>query len=810
MSDVTFAAVSSPLDGNDNGSDDTGTAVDPANDVTVWQDTVTVTQRYVWLKALQFRMVGSAAASDVQNFRLYVDGVMVGSAVAQRDANGYLLFDMSGSPVKLETGGRTLKVQADIIGGSGKDFFLSLRQKSDVWAVDSQYGASVLSSSTFPIGDVDNELEINSGTLTITKTTDSPSGDVVKGASGVVLARYEFKAAGEKMKVENLRINNTTGSGSLLALRNAALFADGVQIGSTTTLWEDTLQAASHSTAYAEVSLGSSLIVEPGHPRIVEIRADIYDASGTDNTAANQTVTANLDTGSSNVQRLTTLDYVNGPSAVKAGNQLTIKTGSFTASKYTGYANQSVVAPKTGVKLGHFTLTAASSEDVAVNTVVMEVVEAVAGSLSSDFTDAYVKVWNDAGNVVYTSSTKATLTASAAGAASNSYSVNFTIPKNKTYQVELWANVASTFDTTGTADTASVKMKATGTTVGSSTSVTASQVTGQTITSAAGSLTQANGAVPAARLINGGQTATGYVFTLTPAYDDFTLDEVYVDLSSTVASSTGAVANLYLKDGSTVLGTAVVSASTGSASFTGLNLPLNQANGTKTLTVDVQFSNVGVGANDTAGVVKVQLDGYKFRNSGGSITTRNGLATTNSGNNNVVVKGYPTFSNVALSDTNLAQGTKTLFKTTLTATGGQISWNDIVFTVASNSAAGTIDTFKLFENGVDTGATASTSSGTTSQNVEFNFSTERIVSAGSSVTLELRANIGGTIATTDNISTSIANPNGSTVTSEDSATVLEGASFVWSDQSAPAHSTSTDDWFDDGLVKNLAEGQSLN
>jgi hypothetical protein len=816
LATLTFGSVT-PSDGDTGGDDDDNGNTAPGSDISVWQSTFTVGQRYVWLKSVQFRLIGSVMAGDVKNFRLYVDGVMVGSAVSQQDANGYVVFDLSGSPKKLETGGRVVKVMADIVGGSSKEFYLSIRQKSDVWAVDSQYNAAVLSTSTFPIGTVDNDVEIDTGTLTITKRTDSPSGDVVKDASGVVLARFDFKAAGERMKVENLRISNTS-SNNLLALRNAGIFADGVQVGATTTLWEDTANAASNSgVAYAEVSLGSSLIVTPGTDRVVEIRADVFDASGTNNVVADQTVTANIAAGSSNIQRMTTLDYVSN--SAQTGNQLTIKTGSFTAGKYTGYSNQSVVAPKTGVKLGHFTLAAASSEDVSVNTLVFELNESVAGSLSGDFTDGYVKVWNDAGSVIYTSSVKSTLTANTAAAAnaSNSFSVNFTMPKNKTYQVELWANVTSTFDTTGTADTVTSKFKATGTTTASSTSVTAASVAGQTLTSAAGSLTKANGAVPVAQIRNGGTTFTGYVFTLTAAYDDFTLDEVYVEIASNsagslLASASGAVAQLNLKDGSTTLASAVVSSSTGSASFTGLNLPLLQSAGTKTLTVEVQSSNVGVGANDTAGKVQVVLDGMKFRNSGGSITTQTGYDPTGfRGNRNYIVKGYPTFTTVALPTTELTTGTKTLFKTAVSATGGQISWNDIAFTVASNSTAGTLSNFQLWENGVDTGATASTSNGTASQIVEFNFATERVVSAGGSVTLELRVTVGGTIAATDSISTTIANPLGSAVTSDD-ATVQQAtaASFVWSDQSSPAHATTTDDWFTDALVKTLAETQSLN
>ena len=814
LAGITFAVVTTPADTTADGLDDANsTQVDPADDVVAWQDTVSITQRYVWLKSIQLRVIGSAALTDLQNFRLYVDGVQIGNTIAQRDASNYLLFDLTANPVKLETGNRVFKVLVNIVGGSSKDFFISLRQKPDFWAVDSQYGAAVLSSSTFPIGDVDNELEIQSGTLTVTKKNDSPSGDVVKGASGVTLATYEFKAAGEKMKVENLRIAQES-SNNELALRNAAIFADGVQVGSTTTLWEVDSPTASSTAGYAEVSLGSSLIVVPGTPRTVEIRADIYDASGTDNVAANDTITAEISIGSSNVQRMVTLDYVNGPSADKAANALTIKTGSFTAGKYTGYADQSVVSPKSAVKIGHYTLAAASSEDVNVNTLTFDGQSAYGGNgtLTSDFTDAYVKVYSDAGSLVYTSPIKTTFSHTA----SNSYSVSFNMPKNKTYKIELWANVASTFAAT---DKLQTNLDAAGTTVGSSTAVTATAVTGQTISGASGSLTVANGSLPTARFVNGGTTLNTYNFTLTPAYDDFTVDEVYVDIpSATTASNSGAVASVILKQGSTTLQTAVVSATTGSASFTGLNLAMPQSGGTKTFAVDVVFTSVGTEGNDTAGSVTMRLDGLKYRNSAGTITTTTGLATaTYAGNAFTDVKGYPTFTATALPTTVLSGGTQTLFKTTLSATGGQIAWNSIKFTVASSSAVVTIAsaTYKLWENGVDitdsaTGATASDSYSGSDDYIEFSFATERVVAQGSPTTLELRATVTGALVAGNSITTQIANPTGTTVTSEDSTTQgAKTASFVWSDQSSPAHSTSTDDWFTDGLVKTLADTQII-
>lgn len=782
-------------------------SLDPASDITVWQNTATVGTRSVWLKSLQYRVIGSVSTGDLKNFRLFVDGVQKGSAVAQTDSNGFIVFDLNSAPVKLETGGRVVKIMADVVGGSSRNFTVSLRQASDIAVVDSEYNQNILATAggNFPVDA--GQQTVAQGTLTITKKTDSPSGDVVKDASGVTLARFEFKANGESMKVENLRVSNT--SNPQLALRNGALFADGVQIGSTQTIWEDSTPGASNSTAYAQFSLGSSLVVVPGTPRVIEVRADIYDASGTNNVVADGTITANIDAGSSNVQRLTSLNYVSNSSA--SGNQMTVKTGALSASKFTGYANQTVVSPKAGVKVGHFTLTTASSEDVNVNTINIDSDTSGGTFDASKLTDVNLKVVSDTGSTVYTSPAKSTISTSA----SNSYSVSFTVPKNKTYQVEVWANVASGI-TNG--HSMNLELDASGITAASSTTASTSAVDGQTITAQTGSLVKANGSMPAATLANGGSTVSSYTFTLTPQFDDFTLDEVYVDLSSTTASSTGAIAQLKLMSDSTQLGTATVNSSTGSASFTGLNYALGQANGTKTLRVDVQLSNVGIGGNDTGGNVTVRLDGMKYRNGAGSVTTENGLAPASFTANAIIShKAIPTFSNQTLPSTVLTSGDQVLFKSTVAGQGGNVAFKKLVFTITRSNGP-TLDeaAFKMYENGVDissqgTFATASADFGIAAANtgtLAFTFTNERTISSGT--TYELRGSVTATGSDSQSIVTKIANPSVSSVTAASNSSLLSTASLIWSDLSATSHSATTEDWMNDYLVKTINTSQTLS
>jgi hypothetical protein len=807
--------------------------IDPQNDYIMWQNTVSVTNHDLWLKSLQLRVIGSVAVGDLQNFRLQVDGVQVGSAIAQTDANGYIVFDLSASPFTLKTGSRVVKVLGNVVGGSNKNFFLSLRQKSDIFTVESQYGQPVLASGTTPASA--GQQDVSSGSLTITKMTDSPSGDIVKDSSSVTLGKFEFRANGEKMKVENLRVA-FAGSTALAgdSLRNGAIFADGVQIGSTQTLFEDTASGSVNTLGYTEYSLGSSLIVNPGTPRIIEIRADVYDNSaGTNDVSANTTIQAVIAAGSSNVQRLTSLNYVSSPNATTVtGNTLTVKTGSFSGAKYTGYANQSVVSPKTGFKIGHFTLTANTAEDVQVSAINLDV-NPVSTFTAAKLLNTYLKIWSDTGTLVATTAPKSTVSSTA----SNSYSVNFTIPKNKTFQVEVISNIDSGITAT---HTLTVDMDATGLTTSSATSASTTEVIGQTITAQSGSLTLANGSSPAARLIQGGQSPSVYAFTLQPQYDDFVLDNATFKLGSTLASATGAVGMLKLYDGTTLVGSSPMT-TTSSAAFamTGLNYPLSQASGTKTLTAVVDLANVGVGGNDTGGPVQVQISSLKYHDSNGNVTTSVVDPSTYTGNSMTVVKSYPTFTNVTLPSNVLAVGTQTLFKTQISAVGGPVSWRKVVFTIAVTNVP-TINTFQLFENGseittlasptysqLSTGhyyATASrdfnVAAAASSGKVIWQFNSDRVIPAGGSITLELRGNVGGSIVAGQSISTQIGNPNGSTFAASDDVVALGGTAasgwrsdvdptFLWSDQSSAAHASTTDDWMGDALIQGLSQSEVL-
>ncbi len=525
------------------------TSLDPQEGFTAWQNTVSVGTRAVYLKSMNFRVIGSIEQTSLKNFKLLVNGAQVGSTVASMDASGYVLFNLSAAPKKLEAGSPVFKVVLDVIGGSNRNFQVSLRNAADVSVTDSDYGSNILARGNGSATDgvyaehINGLQTISVGTLTITKKSTSLSGNVTLGATGVALATYEMKALGEKMKVENLRVYiDSSDANTAQTFRNGALFVDGAQVGSSTSIYE--LNNA--TAAYSEISLGSSVVVEPGIIKTLEIRADIYDNEGTTNSVSTgDTLTAYVDAGSTNVQRMTSAGFVSVPTTDQAGNTLTVATGSLTLAKDQAYGSQSIVVPATAYKIGQWTLSGASTEDVNLDTIQVDLTFANAFA-AADLTNIYV---------VYGTKTAALKAASSAVSGANTWSISESLVKNTSMTFAFYGDIATAATDGGTDDTVIPSLKVSGTTASSATAVnTGTVLAGQTITAvSAGTLTVSldNGTPQAAIAVAGSTPSDGalkvkltstnedmYVKDL-KFYTDNTLDDAVI-ASATLWSATSS------------------------------------------------------------------------------------------------------------------------------------------------------------------------------------------------------------------------------------------------------------------------------
>jgi len=729
---------------------------DPTTDMLVWQSTATVSTRDVTLNRLALRQIGSINSADIKNFKLLVDGVQLASQDAL-DSNGYVTFSV---PKKLTTGARVLRVQADVVGGSGRTVQMSLRGAYDISVTDSQYNADLVATAAggFPLGAT--AWTVNAGTMTVAKATDSASQNVTIGATDVPLAKYTFTANGEKIKVETLRVGVITTGGTVTdhTLRNVRILVNGTQVGSTTNV-----PAAAAFAAAAGTSFTTNFTVTPGTPTMVEIRGDIFDSEGTNDiaTPGATAVQALLvgGTGTSNAVPAVSLGTINVPSQQNVlGNTLTIASGSLTLSQTSNYGNQTIVVPQTAYKLASYNLVGNATEAVNINTFELDFAQpnGTTFDASDDLTDLYIKYGTSMTSV------KGTVTD-----ADNTWSTSFTLAKNETKTIEVYATLGSTvtaadsiradLTVTGVTADSAITVYADSNNAGANSTVKDAGFQGQTITANAGSITvSVDPSRPNSALLDDSGTVTSAAFKFDAVNDNYTV----TDVTLTLANSS-AVRNVTLMDGTTALASRPGNTT---VTFNGLTLAV-QAGSPKILSVALEMGTVGVGAGATGSSVLTTMTAATARNSQGVSAAVSG--TSVAGQVMYAYRSVPTITNVALPSSVLVggSGSHTLAKFTIgTGATGATGWAKLVFTVNKSITGGgdTVTSPTLWD--VTSGATqilgATVISGLgagANGSITFLPNTEQQVSGAK--TYELRAVVGGNPVAGNSLTTQIAQPS---------------------------------------------------
>jgi len=517
------------------------------------------------------------------------------------------------------------------------------------------------------------------------------------------------------------------------------------------------------------------------------------------------------------------------------------------------YGSRSTVLPQTGYKLGSWTLTAGTAEDINVNGLSFNMTFGGSGGTAfaiTDMADMYATYQIGSGAVVTTSVTPSPSNP-------NSVSVSFTLPKGQTATINLFSSL-KVGPGTGRTVQADLTVSGTGAQSGAAASI-ASNVVGPIITVANASLTITRDAsTPVSTLLVGGNTVKTVSYKIESINDAHTISQMVFSLAGT--NGTSAMQTVYLKDGSTILASAPAS---GTVTFN-LSTPLTiPANSTKVVDIEVALGPIGYGAGATGADVKAELTSVLARpQSTGTAATK--PVTRQAGNSMYAYKAIPTITLGTLPSSNLQPGTNTISRFTVASTGGTIEWNKIIFNVSKSDAdgdtvLGAISNVQLWNGSTQVLGTAVVAAdlglnGTQTGTITFYPTNAEQVSG--SKTYDLRVNVAGTVATGDSITVSIPNTSTTFIASNkafasrtvgaatayysDVATVgtvsvgdvritavgtyvagtvvadgdtdintvltpgISGtASFIWSDMSAQSHSIATEDWTTDFLVKNL-------
>lgn len=824
---MSIAAASEFATANITSTTDTPAAnasLSPQDDLILWGEfTLDVANGPVNLESIRLRQIGSVLQNDLKNFELLIDSVKVGNAVATVDASGYVTFDLSAAPKKLEDGSRKIKVVVDMVDGSTRTTSLSLRQSADIVVLDTDYNqhVRVTSNSTTTFSTVSSGTQtIAGGDLSITKKTDSASGDLVDGATGVSLGKFEFKATGEPIKVETLRLSATVSDGTIDEIRNGRVYANGVQIGSTADIYATDGTAAT----YTDYTLGSSLVINPGTPVTVEIMADVVDSDGTDNMNANDTVKIIIESSAaSNAQKMHSLSYFTRPATDVEGNLLTVRTGALTLNKYTGYNDHSAVAPKTAYKLGEWRLKAATTESVNLT------------DFTLIFTGGTMNVPTKLSDVYIAFGTSESSVKSSVASTSNTWTVSKTLVAGEEIPVILYGNVTS-----GSVGTTYATLTAGGTTVQSSADADSSATPGQTEIWTTGNISTAVLSTPLDRVEFGGQTVEAAKYEIIALNDTYTLTEFAVKVAS---GAQEVIQGVYLYDGATLLNAGGTSMSGYYATTTGMNLEIKPGTaGKKTITVKLALNTVGTGSATPGLDVATTLDTIKVRN---SVGTESYVSDDRTGHHVFVYNTYPIVKAVALGTTSITNtASQDIYKFKISpSAGGTIGVKqmkfDLIWTNEGPVVAGNLQlsALKLYRDGSDISSLvditdaagnavpltqADTTGGLT---ISFKADEEQISAEQSYVIKATPANFDSGTTSADQISITMkgdatdrtaakfanatvsANKVWKLTTLVTGGTAYAENNFIWSDRSSTSHAatsgSSSADWFNGYLIKDL-------
>ena len=579
----------------------------------VGQFTVQASNQTVQVKSLKFTNTGSTAIADIQNIKLYNGATLLGAASTSASDNT-VTFDLSASPMQL-TSGQTavLYLYADVMGGVNRNFQFSIQHNYDVVAQDMMYNVGILPaltgslSTSFPVSL--SYVNVQAGTLTVTRDTASPINYVLPGGTNQTLAKIDFAAAGEAIRVTGVT-PTLTGTFTPSTITNLKLVDDqGQQIGTT----QATVTATGSQTALSNLNY----VIAANSTRVVSVIADV-------SSSASGTITAGV-TGIAG-QGYTSLASVSA--GAQTGNSLTASTNTLTAALNSAMGTTNVVSGKANQKVASFTLTAGPASGVNISNV------SVTTSATATTSFQNLKVMIGSAQLGQTQGTIANSTAYTFTAAQP-----LAIAAGGQLIVDVYADVktgvglssAAVVNLTGLSGIAVATNQAV-------TTATNIPVTGQTVAVvAAGTMSFASYNHPASSQVGMGVTGVKLAtYQLTgSANEPINVNNVWVTSTSTLS---GAFTNITLKVGGTQYGSGLNLAS-GAAEFVGVNIPVAQSG---VVYMDVygdanSYANLsGVYTASSTFTIAVNQIDYQGTSSNTSTTTTMAAASTTSNTFQVV------------------------------------------------------------------------------------------------------------------------------------------------------------------------------
>ncbi len=651
------------------------------------------------IEKLTFFVAGTVKEKDLQNFELYApDNSLLGSAASVSDR--YLTINLK-APYKLPKGtNRTLTLKATAMDGSGNWFQLQLQSDSDVMVKDGGNSFYVLpldsdggawSAATSTTG----YFKLKSGALTVTKSTDSPSANLAKGSTNVLLAKFDVKAVGEAVEVRKLQVTvvTTTATATKLA-GNLKVVVDGSTI---------LTQAASAASLYSGLSgptqytLSQYVTIKSGETKVFEVYGDI-DA------AAAATSAYQIKIGKAYVKRLSTLDFQdNQPNDIYAANSLSLGGNTPSIAKDTSLGNKTLAPGGSAQVLGRWVIKAPEAEEIDVT------------ALNISFANSGLTVATYLQNLaLYSGDVQLGASVSVVASTSNSFTFTLNVPKNVTKDLTLKGTIIGSALTDKTVSTTISSLTYVGKTSNSSTDDTTGYAGQQnTINSATVAMTAASDGTTQSKVLlpSASQVQLGkWKVTVTNQDVVYNKLRLYtVESTTTLDTSAGNFGSLSLYEAGKettplATGSYLPGSGNGYVEFTGMNWtvpadsvkylvlkgPVNGSGtmdtasynawtlgATSTTNLDILAGGSNISTNVT--VTSPTSTFYLFHNSSPKIV-KNNIGTSLGLNSQAQIFSYTVYNN---GDRELTLATSSVYVSVSGLTG-------------TASATGTISSFKLW------------------------------------------------------------------------------------------------------------------
>ncbi|MBI2989780.1 MAG: hypothetical protein HYY51_01135 [Candidatus Magasanikbacteria bacterium] len=788
---------------------------------------------------------GSAATTDFADLELRYNDNKVATGVM---SGKYVTFKLDACTEDCKIGkgkNKTYEVYGDIVSGSARTMNLDVKQASDVLAKDLKH--SYYATPTNNASAMSNTVTVAQGNLTVSKTNDVIAGNIPEDSTGVALGSWNFKVQGEPITVKTVVFRLTT-TGSVLPTGFDQLVLYSAK-GDSLTGGQDGV--GSTSPGYATSTDSFTL---PVGDNILTLKATLDSTP-----AVNDTVTVAIDmantsnfeaTGENSSETITLGTYANPQAAVSANVQ-TIKAGSLRVTTLSVPSAKTLAAGTNNVEFAQLLFDGSnSSEDIRVTQVKMtDTTDAAAKTIDVQnirlMVDKDGDSYDGAGTEEALNETKSGSDSTAGNNQTFTFNLSgtdqFVVKAGKKVVVRVVGNIAGGAVTGSTSshtfavdnDNSNDDVVSVGVKTGNTVTETKDTANGQAITvGAAGGTVQVSldPSNPTAALMTAGTSGVtlGTFNFYATTTENVELDTLMftMNVTDTSSSSFKDYALLYAEDEDGVkVGSVVPTSTTPVIDFNdGSFVVKTDDSDGKKLYLKANLASIGPQESVTVGGHRL---GLKI-NAAGDVVAKGNLTGTGSieylstsnvptGNTHYMYKAAPTVEVLSVGGT-LANGANDLFKFKVTANKGDIGLYKFVFDMSTTTATVTnvevLDVTESTEVQLYNSATTAFVNGyfqalfDTDSSGTGDGGEERTVSVSKPRLYLVRGTVTG-VASGASISTRLG---GDAATWVENANLMSAANtvdsdvhddFIWSDRSAGAHATTTNDWVNGFLVSGL-------